>query len=110
MTIGPDPMTSTDFRFSRRGTAHPHNPVRPQARAQSTFVCSFGGYNTRNCRPSARSPSSGPLEQGTEVIKVVSGIVRTRSGLGVILHAEHRALQQSQALQHAVVEVDVTHD
>src|SRR5579864_2753474 len=70
MTIGPDPITSTDFRSSRLGTAD-------------------------------------PFEEGAEVVEVVGGVVRAWSGFRVVLHAEHRALEQPQALHHAVVEVDV---
>jgi len=41
------------------------------------------------------------------VVEVVGGVVRSWSGFRVVLHAEHRALEQAQALDHAVVEVDV---
>ncbi len=42
------------------------------------------------------------------MVEVVRGVVRAGSRLGVVLNAEHRALPQAQALDHAVVEVDVT--
>ena len=41
------------------------------------------------------------------MVKVISGVVRAGSGLGVVLHAEHRAVLQPQALHHAVVEINV---
>src|SRR6476659_6371519 len=84
MTMGPDPITSTDFRSSRLGTTHPR---------LSKIV------------PHGASP--GALEQGAEVVEVVGSVVRSWSGFRVVLHAEHRALEQAQALDHAVVEVDV---
>src|SRR5260370_12121347 len=79
MTIGPDPSTSTDFRSSRLGPALP-------------FEQAF---------------RAGRTEQGAEAVEVVGGVVRAWSGFRVVLHAEHRALEQAQALHHAVVEVDV---
>ena len=41
---------------------------------------------------------------------MVGGVVRSGGGFRVVLHAEHRAAEQAQALDHAVVEVDVAHD
>ena len=41
------------------------------------------------------------------MVKVISGVMRAGSGLGVVLHAEHRAFLEHKALYHAVVEIDV---
>src|SRR5260370_1321267 len=96
MTIGPDPITSTDFRSSRLGTVHPQGSVGPPELWPPRLWPKIG-----------HAASSRALEQGAEVVEVVGGVVRAGSGLGVILHAEHRAVEQPQALHHAVVEVDV---
>jgi len=42
-----------------------------------------------------------------ESVEVIGGVVRAGSGLGVVLHAEHRAVPQPQPLYYAVVEIDV---
>ena len=73
MTIGPDPMTSTDRRSSRLGMR----------------------------------TSPGAVHQRAELVEQPGRVVRARRGLGVVLHAERRPVQQPQALDHAVVEVDV---
>ena len=41
------------------------------------------------------------------MVKVISGVMRAGSGLGVVLHAEHRAFLEPKALYHAVIEIDV---
>src|SRR5204862_2541991 len=40
----------------------------------------------------------------------VGSVVRSWAGFRVVLHAEHRAVEQAQALDHSVVEVDVADD
>jgi hypothetical protein len=42
--------------------------------------------------------SSRALKHGAEVIEVVGGVVRAGGGLRVVLDAEHRAVEQAQAL------------
>src|SRR5437868_12707834 len=43
----------------------------------------------------------------TELVEQVGGVVGTGGGLGVVLHAEGPAVEQPQALDALVVEVDV---
>src|SRR5579862_9353058 len=51
--------------------------------------------------------SSGALQQGAEVVEVVGGVVGAGGGFRVVLDAEDRAVEEAQALDHAVVQVDV---
>src|SRR5581483_2922464 len=80
MTIGPDPITSTDSMSSRR----------PISYALASNNGSFG-------------------HQPPEVLEQVPGVVGAGSGLGVILDAERRLIETAQALDHSVVQVYVGH-
>ena len=93
---GPDHQHRLQVLTPRHGS--------PPVRRSRRWTVRCRSLATPNCDIGA---SSGALEQGAEVIEVVRGVVRAGSGLRVVLHAEHRALEQAQALHHAVVEVDV---
>src|SRR6202000_1186767 len=69
MTIGPDPITRTDLRSSRRGMA--------------------------------------TLHKAAELVEMVYRVVRPRGRLRVVLDAEGRVVKQPDALDDAVVQVDV---
>src|SRR5437764_10888630 len=75
MTIGPEPMTSTDFRSSRLGTPA---PLRGR-------------------------------HQLAEPAELAARVVRARRRLRVVLHAERGHVEQAQALDHTVVDVDMTY-
>src|ERR1039457_6914159 len=51
--------------------------------------------------------SPGPVHKGTEFRKESGRIMRARRCLGVVLDAERRLVEQAEALDHAVIEVDV---
>jgi hypothetical protein len=51
-----------------------------------------------------------PAHQGAELVEVVYGVMRAGGGLWVVLDAEGRVVKQPDALDDAVVEVDVADD
>src|SRR5580704_4836722 len=81
MTIGPEPMTRTEARSARRGMLPPGTP----------------GH-------------LGPLHQRAELVEQVVRVVRARRGLGMVLDSERWRVEQPDALDHAVVEVQVRYD
>src|SRR3954451_2044546 len=54
-----------------------------------------------------RSSRLGMRERPDEVVEQAERVVRPRSGLGVVLHAAGRDVERPDALDRAVVEVDV---
>src|SRR5213596_2840623 len=54
------------------------------------------------CRSSLRG-----MERPDELVEQPEAVVRPRAGLGVVLHAARRHLERADALDRAVVEVDV---
>src|SRR5258708_40241772 len=50
--------------------------------------------------------SPAAVHQGTEFLKQSGRIMRAGRGLGMVLDAERRPVQQPEALDHAVVEGD----
>ena len=54
------------------------------------------------CRPGA-----GGVHQLPELLEQVAGIVGAGTGLGVVLHAEHRGVPAAESLDDPVVEIDV---
>src|SRR5689334_16960551 len=53
--------------------------------------------------------SSGRIHEGTELVEQVYRVVRAGGGFGMVLDAEGGAVEQPDALDYAVVEVDVAH-
>src|ERR671910_3544677 len=58
-------------------------------------------------RSSLRGMARGPLDLRDELVEQMHGVVRSRSGLGVVLHAAGGDVEQPEALDRPVVEVDV---
>src|SRR5262245_49263345 len=81
--MGPEPMTSTERRSSRLGTARLFASPVPALRARLL------------------------LHEGTERVELFGRIVRSRRGLRVILDAERGRVRQPDPLDHTVIEVDV---
>src|SRR5215467_6575852 len=81
--MGPEPMTSTERRSSRFGTARPSASAAPARRARPL------------------------LHEGAERVELPGRIVRPRRGLRVILDAECGRIQQPDPLDYPVIEVDV---
>src|ERR1700722_8002144 len=79
MMIGPEPMTTTDFRSARL-------PIT---------------------LPPAAVGSSGRLHERAELAEQAGGVMRAGRGLGVVLDGEGGPVEQPQALDDTVVEVDV---
>src|SRR5919197_1020529 len=86
MTIGPDPRMRILWRSSRLGTA------AASRRAQRTG--------------SARASRSG-RDRFQEAIELVERVVGPRAGLRVVLDRRALDLEELEALDRAVVEVDV---
>src|SRR5690606_22798811 len=109
MTIGPEPITSTDERSVRRGMVV-YSPVSDRGADGVATVARWARrWSAERSGSGARGRAGVPggghhLDEGVEQ---VGGVVRTGGGLGVELDAERGAVQQSQPLDHVVVEADV---
>src|SRR5262249_27743498 len=133
MTIGPEPMTRTDFRSVRRAIRRPARtrPRRPAGRrwsgrprprrtaARAGWAAWHAGPR-RGGRPGCDRPPGrrrrartrgwrrrSCAHQLAEGREEAVGVVRAGRGLGVVLDAERAAVEQPQPLDDAVVEVDV---
>src|SRR5580700_8244616 len=89
MMIGPEPITSTDFRSGRLGMVASPCALRRRG--------GLGGS----------SPRASTVHQLAELGEQAGRIVRPRRRLRVVLHREGRRVYQPQALDYTVVEVHV---
>src|SRR5438093_2139816 len=79
--MGPEPITMIFAMSSRRGIRYEWGPRSP----------------------SRRNPMA--CDQLSEIVEQVAGVVRSRRGFGMVLHAKRRHVQAPDALERAVVQV-----
>src|SRR5204863_6054149 len=87
-------MMRTRFKSVRRGMA---GNLRDARKSQKLKVKSH------------KPPLRAALDQVEKVVEQVVGIMRSRRGLGVVLHAEHRTMPMPESFDGAVVQIDMRH-
>src|SRR5436305_12712352 len=98
MTIGPDPMTSTDSMSVRRGlTNAPTSAVILEFPDVAT-ACRSGKLQAHG----RRGPSAG-LPHVAQSLEQSVGVFRAGRGLGVVLHAGRKVGEAARGFDHVGV-------
>src|SRR5690625_4297180 len=115
MTIGPEPITSTELRSVRLGIL----VVSSCGGGVGVGSSGLSGTGLGSTGPpvgGGQRVGAGELcaaavggDEFDEPVEQVGGVMRAGGGLGVVLDAERRNVQAAQPLDHRVVEAGVAH-